>query len=90
MYFKHGKAFSLLDWQRGHGDVQIEIPHHYTSLNILFNGYTNPLDDRPPLDRLISKRPKIYVHETDDVNRREKTVMRAKTRQGNTRAYARD
>jgi len=73
MYFKHGKAFSLPDWQRGHGDVQIEIPHRYISLNNLFNGYTNPSDDRPSSDRSISKKRKIYVHETGDVNRREKT-----------------
>jgi len=73
MYFKHGKAFSLPDWQRGHGDIQIEIPHHYMLLNNLFNGYTNPSDDRPSSDRSISKKRKIYVHETGDVNRREKT-----------------
>lgn len=49
--FKHGKAFSLLDWQRGYGDVQIEVAHHYVPPSMLLSQYAGPSDDRPPSDR---------------------------------------
>jgi hypothetical protein len=79
MYFKHGKAFSLLDWQRGYGDVQIEVPYRYMSLNMLFSRCAGPSANRPPSARpttgtyRIRKRPKSDVHRKDDVDRNGKT-----------------
>ena len=78
MYFKHGKAFSLLDWQRGYGHVQIEVPHRYMPLIMLFSQCADLPNIRLPPDPSdtgtyqIRKRPKCYVYEADDMDRSRK------------------
>lgn len=74
MYFKRGKAFALLDWQRGCGDVQIEVPLHHMPLIMLFSQSGSLFNDRLPSNRpntwtyQIRKRPKTHIHERDDAD----------------------
>lgn len=79
LYFKHGKAFSVLDWRRGYGDLQIEVLYRYMPLNmLLFNQYAGPSDNHLPSNRSTAwiyrtrNRPKTCVHEIDDVDRSKK------------------
>jgi hypothetical protein len=70
MYFKHDKAFSLLDWQRGYRDIQIEVPHYYMLLPILFSQYADPSDNLSPSVRSRYqkwKRQKCCVYETNNM-----------------------
>jgi hypothetical protein len=77
MYFKHGKAFSLLDWQRGYGDVEIEVPGSYLPLHRLLSQRTGVSDSRPrdQSNKQTSQARKTsenYISETDNVDRKEK------------------
>ena len=75
LYFKHGKAFSLLDWQRGYDDVQIELPHEPM---LLLSQYTVPFNDRRSSERSNTEyrtreRLKSCAYKTSDVNRNNET-----------------
>lgn len=77
MYFKHGKAFSLLDWQRGYGDVEIEVPGSYLPLHRLLSQLTGVSDSRPRDQSntrtcQARKTSENHIPETDNVDRKEK------------------
>ncbi len=84
MYFKRGKAFALLDWQRGYGDVQIEVPPQYAPLIMLFSQSASLFHDRPPSNRpstrtyQIRKSPKTHIHERNGADGRKAKDSRSK------------
>lgn len=63
LYFSHGKAFSLLDWQRGHGKVEIELPSDIEPwVGLVARPSSRPqiqLNDTKPMKQRVPKHREI-------------------------------
>jgi hypothetical protein len=71
LYFSHGKAFSLLDWQRGHGRVETELLSDIEPwVGLVARPSSRPqlqLNDTKPVEQRIPKHREIRKgrHQTD-------------------------